>query len=354
MHMTVQIKNMTPGVKLGNAMAGATVSAGYLKELLEFSVAQGAKRSQLIAMANISLEDLQDPDNRLSFASYIALMRAGKQLCNDPALPLRLGAHTDFHKISVVGLICYSAANMMEAFHQLNRYGRLIAEFDIPRAAERFQLVPEGNQMWFEDTRTDPYDFIEMTEETWSRFVCENRRNFPDMPFVKAVHVPHLKPPHWESYERILEVPVVFGSARNALLIDPSWAMVELNQPNQYAFGVLSEHANNLLKSLEDAQTIRGKVEKLLIPVLHKGEFEMEAVARQLGLSRQTLYRRLKSEGIRFADLLDNLRHQLALHYLEGKKTSVNETAYLVGFSEPSAFSRAFKRWTGRSPSNLR
>ena len=80
----------------------------------------------------------------------------------------------------------------------------------------------------------------------------------------------------------------------------------------------------------------------------------MEAVARQLGFSRQTLYRRLKSEGIRFADLLDNLRHQMAMHYLEGKKTSVNETAYLVGFSEPSAFSRAFKRWTGRSPSNLR
>lgn len=79
----------------------------------------------------------------------------------------------------------------------------------------------------------------------------------------------------------------------------------------------------------------------------------MDAVARQLGISRQTLYRRLKAEGILFAELLDALRHQMALNYLEGKKTSVNETAYLVGFSEPSAFSRAFKRWTGHSPSNV-
>lgn len=334
-------------------MAGATVSAGYLKALLDFAISQGAPQQKLAKMANICLEDLQDPDNRLSFKSYVTLMRAAKILCDDPALPLRLGAHADFHKISVVGLICYSAANMMEAFHQLNRYGRLVAELDMPNSNERFSLVPAGNQMWFADTRRNPNDFIEMTEETWSRFICENRRNFPDIPFVKAVHVPHPKPAHWLEYEQILDVPVVFASERNALLIDPSWATVALNQPNQYAFGVLSEHADNLLKSLENSQTVKGQVEELLIPILHKGDFEMDAVARQLGISRQTLYRRLKAEGIRFAELLDALRHQMALNYLEGKKTSVNETAYLVGFSEPSAFSRAFKRWTGHSPSNV-
>ena len=80
----------------------------------------------------------------------------------------------------------------------------------------------------------------------------------------------------------------------------------------------------------------------------------METIAQRMGISRQTLFRRLKAEGVTFEKILDELRHRLALHYLSGKKASVNETGYLVGFSDPAAFSRAFKRWTGRSPSELR
>ena len=76
----------------------------------------------------------------------------------------------------------------------------------------------------------------------------------------------------------------------------------------------------------------------------------METIAGELGLSRQTLFRRLKAEGTTFERVLDDLRHRLALHYLDGGKMSVNQTAYLVGFSDPAAFSRAFKRWTGSSP----
>ncbi len=76
----------------------------------------------------------------------------------------------------------------------------------------------------------------------------------------------------------------------------------------------------------------------------------MDMIAGKLGLSRQTLFRKLKAEGITFEKVLDELRHNLAFHYLNGKKVPVNQTAYLLGFSQPAAFSRAFKRWTGSSP----
>jgi AraC-like DNA-binding protein len=66
--------------------------------------------------------------------------------------------------------------------------------------------------------------------------------------------------------------------------------------------------------------------------------------------SRQALYRNLKAEGVTFEQVLDELRHRMALQYLAGKRVSVHETAYLLGFSDATAFSRAFKRWTGRSP----
>lgn len=145
-------------------------------------------------------------------------------------------------------------------------------------------------------------------------------------------------------------MPVVFESERNALLIDETLMFNKVARTTRYAFGVLSERARNLLESLEQATTTRGKVENLLLPVLHKGEPSVDEIAKELGLSRPTLYRRLKAEGTTFEKLHDELRHKLALHYLDGKKVSVNETAYLVGFSDPSAFSRAFKRWTGKSP----
>ena len=102
------------------------------------------------------------------------------------------------------------------------------------------------------------------------------------------------------------------------------------------------------------SKTTRGQVESVLMPILHTGSVSMDAVAKTLGFSRPTLFRKLKAEGVSFEKVLDDLRHKLALEYLGGKKVSVNETAYLVGFSDPAAFSRAFKRWTGQSPRAMR
>jgi AraC-like DNA-binding protein len=82
----------------------------------------------------------------------------------------------------------------------------------------------------------------------------------------------------------------------------------------------------------------------LLIPILHTGNTCIEMIAHKLGLSRQTLYRKLKAEGVTFEEVLDELHHRLALQYLNGKNTSVKQTAYLLGFSGPAAFSQAFKR----------
>ena len=109
-----------------------------------------------------------------------------------------------------------------------------------------------------------------------------------------------------------------------------------------------------MLESLESSKTTRSKVEKLLTGSLSSGTTSVDAIARQLGVSRQTLFRRLKAEGVTFEKVLDELRHTMALKYLRDKKLSVNETAYLVGFSDPAAFSHAFKRWTGHSPATIR
>jgi AraC-like DNA-binding protein len=136
--------------------------------------------------------------------------------------------------------------------------------------------------------------------------------------------------------------------------VDESRLRERIAAQPRFAFGILSEHAERLLHALGESKTTRGRVESLMMPMLHTGAVSMESIARKLAVSRQTLYRQLKAEGVTFETVLDELRHQLALHYLNGRKTSVNETAYLVGFSEPAAFSRAFKRWTGTAPGAAR
>jgi len=338
------------GFRRQRGPAGPTVSAGYANNLMQFAIARGARRDELAMYSGIRVEDLEDPDNRVPFPRYVALMTASKQLCGDPSLALHLGAAQDFKELSVVGLICYAAPTMGEALAELNRYGRLVAEVDVPGGDARFQIQPLGGNVWLVDTRRDPDSFPEMTESTWSRFIAETARHFPDAAFAKAVHVTHAAPDHRAEYERVLKVPVTFRSDKNAILIDVSWLSIPLHNPNRYVFGVLSEHADRLLNSLETAKTVRGLVESLLLPVLHKGDVSMEQVAKQLGMGRQSLYRRLTAEHVSYEHLVDDLRRRMALGYLSAKKASVNETAYLVGFSDPSSFSRAFKRWTGASP----
>nr|WP_314529323.1 AraC family transcriptional regulator [uncultured Brevundimonas sp.] len=333
---------------------GATVSAGYARNLFDYAASLGMDPQALAERSGIALADLDDPDARVPMTRYVALMQAAKTQSGATAFALDLGAAQDFREFSVVGLICYSASMMGEALGELNRFGRLVADVDLALAGGRFEITPRDDGLWLMDRRIEPGAFPELTEATWSRFIAETKRHFPDAPFALEVHVPHAAPAHADDYLRVLGVPTTFGSELNGIRIDPSWLSIPLHNPSRYAFGVLSERASQLLAGLETARTVRGRVEALLIPMLHRGDVGMVDIARQLGMSRATLYRRLAEEGVRFDSVVDDLRHRMALHYLHGQKVSVNETAYLVGFSEPSAFSRAFKRWTGSSPRGAR
>lgn len=118
-------------------------------------------------------------------------------------------------------------------------------------------------------------------------------------------------------------------------------------------FGFLGE----LLQSLTaepKPRCFRTDVEIAIEPMLASGGVSIDRVARQLGMSRQTLYRRLKAEDVTFEEILDAKRRQLAIRYVGMDRISVKSAAYKLGFSDPAAFSRAFKRWTGISPSHFR
>ncbi|MFN3214459.1 MAG: AraC family transcriptional regulator [Henriciella sp.] len=336
-------------------MAQATVSAGYATSLVDLAVSLGANRTALLQRGGLSEDDLTDPETRVSFAVFKTLMRAGKELANAPSLALTFGALVNFEDLSIVGLVAHAAPTMLEAFQQMNRYHRLVIEVEgVAEGEDRFKLVERDDGLWIDDTRKNPNDFPELTESTLGRFICGYNRNFKKRRLVKIAHVTHARPSYGDEYETVLQCPVVFGSDRNSMLVDPAWPKLQLWPKPRYVFGVLTNHAEHLLDELKASRTVRSEVEQHLLPILHTGDVHMQTIATTLNMSRQTLYRKLKSEGVTFEAILDELRHKMARHYLEGEKVSVNETAYLVGFSDPSSFSRAFKRWTGHSPGKLK
>ena len=157
---------------------------------------------------------------------------------------------------------------------------------------------------------------------------------------AKEMHFTHPAPAYRGEYDRIFRTPIVFDSDRNAGIVNPEFLTVRVAALPRYVFGVLTERGDALLKELESSKSVRGRVESLLMPVLHTGDIAMDSIAAKLAVSRQTLFRKLKAEGTTFEQVLDDLRHRMALHYLSGKKVSVNQTAYLIGFSEPAAFRR--------------
>lgn len=329
-----------------------TVVSGLACGLVELAVSKGASRQALIGRSGIDPDKLSDPDYRVPFSNYIALMRAGKELAADPALALHYGETVDLTEFSVVGLIIHACETMLEAHVQLNRYGRLVIEVDVG-IEDRFQLQRHDGKLWVVDTRRNPNEFPEITECAFAHMVCAIGR-FSSGPLAREVHFTHLEPAYRAEYDRIFQAPASFGMERNAVQIDDAWPSHRVALQPRFVFGILSAHADALLKKLSSSKTFRDRVESLLTTMLHTGQASVDKVAETLGVSRATVYRRLKTEGVTFETVLDELRHKLALHYLSGQKASVNDIAYLIGFSDSTALSRAFKRWTGYSPRSMR
>jgi AraC-like DNA-binding protein len=336
-------------------MRQPTIGAGYPRAMLGFAVSKGADRDTLLRRSGLSEQDLSQQDNRVSVSSYIDLLQVAAELTGEPGITLQFGQAVRMQEISIVGLICEACETAIDVGRQLNRYAALVLD-DGEEPATLMRGVMKDDGVWVEG----PADIFTnnplIAEAEFARLVWNARVMFAGSPefqslrFPRVVHFRHAEPSYRAEYERVFQAPVVFGSHWNAMQIDSEFLTLKQPPVNRYVFAVLSEHADALAESLRTSKTARGRVESLLMPMLHTGEASMEVVAARLGVSRRTLYRRLKGEGTTFEEVLDELRHKLALDFLRGKKASVSETAYLVGFSDPAAFSRAFKRWTGTSP----
>ncbi|QQA45011.1 AraC family transcriptional regulator [Pelagovum pacificum] len=330
-------------------MSDQTMAAGFAAAFLDYAVSEGAPRDGLLAASGLAENDLADQDARIPVAAYHALIAAGIETTGDTSLLLRHVLETRLETMSIVGQIVHASTSFPHSLGQLNRYARLMADVPIPGGRDRFELVREADAVWLVDNSPSDGDWMAI-EASFARFISEFRRSAPEYPFEQALEVTYAPPPHANRYPELFRVPVTFRAARNALRINPVWLDEAFDGGKDYVFGVFTRHADALLQDLATNDTVRSSVESRMLSDLHEGSMSMDRIARDLGMSRQTLYRRLKEEGVTFAEVHDELRRRMAIDYLGTRKVSVGETAYLLGFSEASAFVRAFRRWTGSSP----
>lgn len=328
------------------------MAAGFAASFADYACSSGAKRDVLLAESGLTEDDLSDQDNRIPVVAYQMMIGAAIRQTGDTALLLRHTLNSRLETMSVVGQIVHTSASLRHSIEQLNRYLQLMGDVELPRGVDRFELQRSAGSLWIVDHLVLPPDMSFWSEVSFARFISEFRTSFPESTFEIGMEVTFPPPPHADQYPDLFRVPVQFNASRNALQIDPVWDSEDADfvSGNDYVFGIFTRHADEMLAKLQADTSIRAQIESQILPQLHRGSISMDKVSKDLAMSRQTLYRRLKDEGVTFAEIHDDLRKRMALDYLEEQKVTVNETAYLLGFSEASSFVRAFKRWTGLSP----
>jgi len=333
-------------------MTDRTMAAGFAASFAAYACGMGADRGDLLSESGLTEDDLSDQDNRIPASAYQTMIGAAIKHTGDTALLLRHTLESQLETMSVVGQIVHTSASLRHSLEQLNRYLHLMGDVELPIGAERFELLSNSDGLWIVDHLVLPPEQAFWSEVSFARFISEFRRSFPSATFEIGLELTYPPPPHVNQYPELFRVPVLFNASRNALQIDPVWDTPEtqFTPGNEYAFGIFTRHADEMMQKLLADTSILGQIEAQVLPKLYEGSISMDKVSKDLGMSRQTLYRRLKDEGVTFAEIHDDLRQRMAKEYLSGQKVTVNEAAYLLGFPEASSFVRASKRWTGLSP----
>jgi AraC-like DNA-binding protein len=242
----------------------------------------------------------------------------------------------------------FASETLREALERLMRYSHLVsdaAEFALETGPDsvRLSFVPHGqNQAWGAETVDAVMSLVvrtcrELTSQRFRPELVELRRSEPEKVLP---------------YRRFFHCPLVFGASSDTLTISNTW----LEKPLPSANPELARHNDDLVRR-HLANLERGSLVDRVRATLAEdltGDASPARVARALGMSERSLQRHLAQHGTSFAQVHNDTRRELACGYLRDPRWSVTEIAFLLGFEDSSSFARAFRRWTGKSPSEFR
>lgn len=323
---------------------GNSASLAYLRGLLDYVQARGLKLEQLLEGRKINLDDR---DARLPESECAALFDRAVVLLKDDAIGLHAGEHIRPGHYGALGYVAMNCATLGEALAGMRRYHALVLDVGpMEQTLENGQLVLSWNPDVAQPYRQmAEYNLAGLV--TFSRWISGRRSNPLRIDFTCAA------PTSLDEHQRVLGCPIRFSQDRYRLVMSMEWLAQPLIQPDAAMRAMMEQLAERQMQSLTRGDAI-SDARSAIAKQLGEGDVELNAIAQQLNLSSRTLQRKLQDAGFSFTQLVDDVRQELAERYLSDAKLDLVDIAFLLGYSEQSAFTRAYKRWTGRAPAAAR
>jgi AraC-like DNA-binding protein len=328
---------------------GPTISRRYALRILETAAAAGVQDGELERAVPMVTFD-HHGDARIAGADYYALWSAAMDRVGDPAFPLRVAASTGIETYDVFGFACMTSQTFREGLENAARYLGIWTDVagwrltvDGPRAT--LQLVPAPLR----------HPGSRYAAECALAEVVHTSRKYLDVAWVpQTVQFPWPRPSAIDHLESYFGVAPTFGAPAAALVIDANLLALPLPKADATMAAFFRRHADEMLAQAPRAASIVEQVRRFIAGFLQRGTPTLDDAALELATSSRTLRRRLADEDASFAQLLQDTRCALAKQHLAEDRLAISEIAFLLGFSDVTAFHRSFRRWTGQTPAAFR
>jgi len=310
----------------------------------------GVEVAPLLKRAGLTPEAIAEPEERLSVRSQIALLDEAAIALKDDCIGFTLARDFDPREIGLLYYVMASSQTLGDGLKRIARYSKITNEALVFGYQEGNRLVLSLGYSGV--SRHSDRHQIEFCMFGVLR-VCRMLTGQNLVP--QHFSISHYRSEGTSEMARFVGTKVEFGADRDEFTLNVDARELPLIHADSYLNDLLLKYCEAALAGRrDDMSQLRTRVENAISSVLPHGKVRVEDVARSLGMSERTLARRLSDEGLNFTEILQQLRRDLAVRYLDDRKLHVSKIAWLLGFHEVSAFTHAFKRWTGKTPREIR
>ena len=311
----------------------------------------GYDSRDMFRQAGLDYNLINEPGARFAFRSVCRLWELAAAAIKDPCLGMQVASLWHPTTIHALGYSWMASYNLDEAYKRLLRFGRILNS-----AANGAFKIHESDKFYglVFDTRELPIKPSQVAQEGGlALFVNISRAAYgPDFKPL-GVSLKRAEPDCIDRFVDYFGAPITFNEVHNALWLDPEQVAEPLATANPELVRVNDQIVIDYLANLDRGDVV-SKVRAEISERLPSGHIDESEIAAALNLSQRSLQRRLSEQNMPFTRLLEDTRRELSREYVRDPQRSINEIAYLLGFSEPGNFSRAFKRWYHKTPIEYR
>ena len=332
----------------------ATVSVGLVKILEAYAHSLEVDFHTAASACHLDSGIFGDGGGRIPADRFLSLWRKIAAMGNDPHPGLSYGVQAAAHYPAGNILLCLmrNCPNVEQALDVFVRYHRIMADEIRPLYRKEAELT---RLSW--DTSAVGVTLPHLSEAllcTYYALFSKLTQGEIRPEKVSFTHTGPDRPEDVKAYGRAFDAPVFFRQDRNELILNTRDLGIRIDLADASLYQVLETHAAGILSTMPPGNRLSTKVFQLIIDGIFSGNVpDMGAVAGQLALGKRSLQEKLKNEGSSFRRLLQAARKQVALDFLSRQAVSVCELAFMLGYSDQSAFTHAFKRSTGKSPKTI-